>query len=82
MKYLGFVAELVQHCASHDKWMNGKALDEVDQFKYLRSTQTKDGISIKEVKIRLVQAHSATTRLVVQRKIQIVCQCQYCSIDV
>ena len=31
-------------------WTNGKALAEVDQFKYLASTQTNDGISIKEVK--------------------------------
>ena len=45
--------------------MNVKTLEEVYQFKYLGSTQTKDGISIKEVKIRLVQAHSALTRLVI-----------------
>ena len=38
---------------------------EVDQFKYLGSTQTKDGISVKEVKIRLAQAHSAMTRLAI-----------------
>ena len=43
--------------------MNGKTLEEVDQFKYLGSTQTKDGTSIKEVNIRLAQAHSAMTRL-------------------
>ena len=36
-----------------------------DQFKYLGSTQTKDGTSIKEVKIILVQAHSAMTRLAI-----------------
>ena len=40
-------------------------LEEVDQFKYVRSTETKDGTSIKEVKIRLVQAHSAMTRLAI-----------------
>ena len=45
--------------------MNGKAQEEVDQFKYLGSTQTKDGTSLKEVKIRLGQTHSAMTRLVV-----------------
>ena len=32
-----------------DEW---KTLEEVDQFKYLGSTQTKHGTSIKEVKIR------------------------------
>ena len=40
-------------------------LQGVDQFKYLVSTQTIDGTSIKEVKIRLVQAHLAMTRLAV-----------------
>ena len=35
---------------------NGKMLEDVDQFKYLGSTQTKDGTSTKEVKIRLAQA--------------------------
>ena len=44
-------------------WMNGKMLEEVDQFKYLGYTQTKDGTLIKEVKIRLAQAHSGMTRL-------------------
>ena len=43
--------------------MNGKTLEEMDQFKYLGSTQTKDRTSIKEVKIRLARAHSAMTRL-------------------
>ena len=47
--------------SSANIWMNGKTLEEVDQFKYLGSTQTKDGTSIKEEKIRLVQAHPATT---------------------
>ena len=41
--------------------MNGKTLEEVGQFKYLGSTQTKDGTSIKEVKPR----HSAMTNLAV-----------------
>ena len=41
-------------------WMNGKALEEADQFKYLTSTQTKDGTSVKEGKIRLAQAHVMT----------------------
>ena len=42
--------------------MNGQTL-KVDQFKYLGSAQTKDGTSVKEVKIRRAQAHSAMTRL-------------------
>ena len=46
-------------------WMTGKTQEEVDQFKYLGSTQTKDGTSIKEVKIRLAQTHSVITRLVI-----------------
>ena len=45
--------------------MTEKTLEEVDQFKYLGSTQTKDGKSIKEVKIRLELAHSAITRLAI-----------------
>ena len=45
--------------------INGKVLDEMDQFKYLGSTQTKDGTSLKEVKIRLPQAHTTVTRLAV-----------------
>ena len=73
--------------------MNGKALDEVDQFKYLGSTLTKDGTSIKEVKIRLAQAYSATKDWQCYRKLKwsIFPQrlnstnhlpCQYCSMDV
>ena len=46
---------------STNKWMNGKILEEVDQFKYLESKRTKDGTSIKEVNARLAQAHSAVT---------------------
>ena len=41
--------------------MNGKTLEEVDQFKYLGSTQTFDKTSIKEVKIRMAQTYSAMT---------------------
>ena len=41
--------------------MKGQTLEEVDQFSYLGSTQTKDGTSVKEVKIKLAQAHSAMT---------------------
>ena len=46
-----------------NKRMNGKVLEVVDQFKYLGFIQTKDGTSVKEVKIRLAHAHSAMTRL-------------------
>ena len=41
--------------------MNGQTPEEEDQFQYLASTQTKDRTSLKEVKIRLVQTHSAMT---------------------
>ena len=37
--------------------MNGQTIGEVNQFKYLGSTQTKDGTSVNEVKFRLAQAH-------------------------
>ena len=37
----------------------------MDQFKYFGSTQTKDRTSLKEVKIRLAQVHSAMTRLAI-----------------
>ena len=43
--------------------MNGRTLEEMYQFKYLGSTQTKDGTSVKEVQITLPQAHSAMTTL-------------------
>ena len=42
--------------------MNQQTLEEVELFKYLRSTEIKDGTSIKEVKIRLAQAHSVMIR--------------------
>ena len=45
--------------------MEWKVLEETDQFRYVGSTQTKDGTSLKEVKIRLAQAHSTMTRLAV-----------------
>ena len=48
--------------------MNGKVLEEVDQFKYMGSTRTKDGTSLNEMKIRLAHAHSAMVRLAVQWK--------------
>ena len=37
----------------------------MDQFKYLGSTQTKNGTSVKEVKIGQEPAHSAMTRLAI-----------------
>ena len=45
--------------------MNGQMLEEVEQFKYIGSTPTKDRTSVKEVKIRLAQAHSALTRIAI-----------------
>ena len=51
--------------------MNAQTL-EVDQFKYLGSTQTKDGTSVKEIKIRLAQANSAMTRLAMLRKNKVI----------
>ena len=53
-------------------WMNGKVLEEVDQFSYIGSTQTKDGTSLKSVKISLAQAHSAMTRLSVLWKNKVI----------
>ena len=43
--------------------MNGETLEEVDAFKYLGSTMTKDGRSDKEISIRLAQATSAMSKL-------------------
>ena len=43
--------------------MNGQILEEVENFKYLGSTLSKDGSSTKEIKIRLGLATSAMTRL-------------------
>ena len=45
--------------------MNRKVFEAVDQFRCLGSTQIKDLASLKEAKIRLVQAHSAMTWLAV-----------------
>ena len=42
---------------SVDIHMNGQKLEEVEQFKYLFSTPSKDGASVKEVNIRLAQAN-------------------------
>ena len=50
---------------STNMWSNGEVLEEVDQFKYLGSTQTKGRALIKEVKIGLAQAYSAMTRLAI-----------------
>ena len=44
-------------------FMNGKQLEEVDAFKYLGATLTKDGKSATEIKIRLGVATSALARL-------------------
>ena len=49
-------------------WFSESDKEEVDQFKYLGSTRTEDGTSVKEVKIRLSQANSAMTRLAILRK--------------
>ena len=43
--------------------LNCQKLEEVDSFKYLGSTLTKDGISTMEVKTKLSLAASAMTRL-------------------
>ena len=43
--------------------MNGEALENVDKFKYLGATLTKDGSSIQEIRIRIASATSAMTRL-------------------
>jgi len=43
--------------------LNGQKFEEVDSFKYLGSTLTKDGSSIKEVKTRLSLATFSMTKL-------------------
>ncbi|XP_076472614.1 uncharacterized protein LOC143302013 [Babylonia areolata] len=43
--------------------MNGQELEEVEAFKYLGATLTKDGRSNTEVKIRLATATSAMAKL-------------------
>ena len=45
--------------------LNGQTVEEVDQFKYLGSTQTEDRTSVNEVMIRLAQPHSSMTRLAI-----------------
>mgnify|MGYP006273469667 CR=1 FL=1 len=44
-------------------YMNGQQLEEVDAFKYLGATLTKDGRSTTEIKTRLAMATSAMTKL-------------------
>ena len=46
--------------------INRKVLEEVNQFRYLGSTQSKDGTSLKEVKTTLAPARSGTTGLAIQ----------------
>ena len=41
----------------------GEKLEEVDQFKYIGDTITKDGSSDSDIKIKLAQATSAMVRL-------------------
>ena len=60
-----FLVNSIKPRPSTNICVNGKTLEEVDHFRYLGSTQTNDGTSIKEVKIRLAQAHSATTRIAI-----------------
>ena len=43
----------------------GEKLEEVEQFKYLGTTITKNGSSDTEIKIRLAQATSAMVRLTI-----------------
>ena len=43
--------------------MNGEPLEEVNQFKYLGATLSKDGSSTAEIGIRIAQATSAMARL-------------------
>ena len=51
------------HQAATSITLNGQMLEEVDSFKYLGATLTKDGSSVKEVKARLSLATAAMTRL-------------------
>ena len=43
--------------------MNGKQLEEVNAFKYLGATMTKDGRSTVEIKTRIAIATSTMTKL-------------------
>ena len=56
--------------------MNGQMLEEMEQFKYLGSSQTKDGTSVTEVKIRLAlailwknKAISFSTKIILYRSL-------------
>ena len=53
-----FFVNSIKPRPSTNMWMKWKTLEEVDQLKYLGSTQTKGGTSIKEVNIRLAQGLS------------------------
>jgi len=44
-------------------FMNGKKLEEVDSFKYLGATLTKDGTSTSEIRIRLATSAAALAKL-------------------
>ena len=44
-------------------YMNGEKLEEVSSFKYLGATLTKDGRSLKEIKIRIAMATQAMAKL-------------------
>ena len=46
-----------------DIYLYGCKLEEVEKFKYLGATLTKNGTCNQEVRIRLVQATSAMVRL-------------------
>lgn len=54
---------LVNNLPQTNIMLNGQRLEEVENFKYLGSTVTKDGSSTKEIKTRLGIASSARTRL-------------------
>ena len=43
--------------------MNGERLEEVNSFKYLGATLTKDGSSTAEIRIRIATATAAMARL-------------------
>ena len=51
------------HNISASIFMNGEPLEEVNSFKYLGATLTKDGTSTSEVRIRIGMASSAMTSL-------------------
>jgi len=51
------------HDISASIFMNGEPFEEVNSFKYLGATLTKDGTSTSEVRIRIGMASSAMTSL-------------------